>query len=238
MLASRSSLRAPAGSGARRLVVAAAAAAKGKAPPKKSAKGFGAAKPAEQAGPLRDGCPCGAKAHYKSCCKPFHTGAAVPPTVEATVRARFSAILKKDVSFLLRSTHAHFIEAWAPDEPDATAALRKLQDDLWNTVEHYTYTNLRIRGVEPSERHPDEEQVATFSYTLYDERTPLIDDAGNKARKVITEQSTFIKNPDSGLWQLAEARTVEVPESFARAAEQQAKDMAAAQQAAGSGAAA
>eukprot|EP00878_Enallax_costatus_P008618 GHUV01009011.1.p1 GENE.GHUV01009011.1~~GHUV01009011.1.p1 ORF type:complete len:237 (+),score=78.13 GHUV01009011.1:554-1264(+) len=205
----------------RSLVVAAAKSAKSKSAVSTSSKGFGAPKPEKVV--LKDGCPCGSNKHYKSCCKPYHVGEKVAPTVEATVRARFSAILKKEVSYLLNTTHPDFHSFQYGTEPGA--ALRTLQDDLWNTVDHYDYSNLRIKQVQPGDK-PDE-QIATFQYTVFDERTPLIDDQGNKSRKVQIEQSRFVQDSDSKTWQFVDYKMVEVPEALARTAELQAKDMAA-----------
>lgn len=78
--------------------------------------------------------------------------------------------------------------------------------------------------VQPGDK-PDE-QIAMFQYTVYDQRTPLIDDKGNKTRKVQIEQSRFVQNPESQAWQFVDYKLVEVPESLARTAELQAKDLA------------
>jgi UPF0225 domain/SEC-C motif len=121
-----------------RCIAAFAAKGAGKAP---SSKGFGAAKPSERS----DGCPCGSGAPYKTCCKPYVMGVEVAPSVEATVRARFSAILKKQVSYLLTSTHPDFHSVQYGTEPGG--ALRRLQDDFWNTCEHYEYSNLKLHKV-------------------------------------------------------------------------------------------
>lgn len=203
------------------MVVIAAKAAKKQSAASKSSKGFGPAKPEKVV--LKDGCPCGSNKHYKSCCKPYHTGEAVAPTVEATIRARFSAIIKKEVSYLLQTTHPDFHTFQYGTEPGA--ALRNLQDDMWNTVDHYEYSNLRIKQVTPREQ--PNEQLAIFQYTVYDLRTPLIDDQGNKSRKVQIEQSRFIQDPETKVWQFVDYQMAEVPEALARTAELQAKDMAA-----------
>lgn len=88
-----------------------------------------------------------------------------------------------------------------------------------------------MHQVQPGDQ-PDE-QWAVFQYAVYDLRTPYIDDQGNKSRKVQIEQSKFIRDADDGMWKFAEYKMVEVPEALARAAEMQAKDMAAAAAAGG-----
>ena len=45
-------------------------------------------------GPLKDGCPCGSNKYYRDCCKRFHQGGAVA-SIEDTLRARYSAVVKK-----------------------------------------------------------------------------------------------------------------------------------------------
>lgn len=42
---------------------------------------------------------------YKGCCKPYHSGANVAPTLEATIRARFCAVPKKEVAYLVQTCH-------------------------------------------------------------------------------------------------------------------------------------
>jgi hypothetical protein len=89
-----------------------------------------------------------------------------------------------------------------------------------------TQTATSYLQVQPGEQ-PDE-AYAVFQYTVYDMRTPLIDDQGNKSRKVQIEQSRFLQDPETKLWRFADYKLVEVPEVLARTAEMQAKDMAAA----------
>lgn len=74
----------------------------------------------------------------------------------------------------------------------------------------------------------EDEAIAVFQYAVYDKRTPLLDDAGNKARKVQVEQARFLRAGDDGGWQFVDVKLVEVPEALAKVAEQQARDMAAA----------
>ncbi|MFA3879139.1 YchJ family protein [Streptomyces sp. MMCC 100] len=49
-------------------------------------------------------CPCGRSEPYEKCCGRFHAGAAVP-TAEALMRSRYSAFVKRDVGYLLRTWH-------------------------------------------------------------------------------------------------------------------------------------
>ena len=50
-------------------------------------------------------CPCGLPSSYDDCCGRFHSGAAAAPTAEALMRSRYSAFVKGDVGYLLRTWH-------------------------------------------------------------------------------------------------------------------------------------
>jgi hypothetical protein len=49
------------------------------------------------------------------------------------------------VSYLLKTTSPYFHSFHYGGDPGAAA--KQLEDDLWNTVEHYDYSNLKIREV-------------------------------------------------------------------------------------------
>ncbi|MER6085541.1 YchJ family metal-binding protein [Streptomyces sp. NPDC001833] len=49
-------------------------------------------------------CPCGLAETYENCCGRFHRGAAAP-TAEALMRSRYSAFVKCDEPYLLRTWH-------------------------------------------------------------------------------------------------------------------------------------
>ncbi|MFE0205791.1 YchJ family protein [Streptomyces sp. NPDC058985] len=49
-------------------------------------------------------CPCGRSETYEKCCGRFHAGAAAP-TAEALMRSRYSAFVKGDSGYLLRTWH-------------------------------------------------------------------------------------------------------------------------------------
>ncbi|MFE6551333.1 YchJ family protein [Streptomyces sp. NPDC057746] len=50
-------------------------------------------------------CPCGLPGPYEGCCGRFHAGAAAAPTAEALMRSRYSAFVKGDAGYLLRTWH-------------------------------------------------------------------------------------------------------------------------------------
>lgn len=50
-------------------------------------------------------CPCGLPEAYENCCGRFHSGAALAPTAEALMRSRYSAFVRCDAGYLLRTWH-------------------------------------------------------------------------------------------------------------------------------------
>ncbi|MCQ9133471.1 YchJ family protein [Streptomyces hilarionis] len=52
-------------------------------------------------------CPCGLPASYEGCCGRYHAGgdAVTAPTAEALMRSRYSAFVRGDVPYLLRTWH-------------------------------------------------------------------------------------------------------------------------------------
>ncbi|MFE9094736.1 YchJ family protein [Streptomyces sp. NPDC007264] len=50
-------------------------------------------------------CPCGLPEAYENCCGRFHSGAAPAPTAEALMRSRYSAFVRRDAGYLLRTWH-------------------------------------------------------------------------------------------------------------------------------------
>jgi SEC-C motif-containing protein len=50
-------------------------------------------------------CPCGLSEPYAKCCGRYHSGEAAAPTAEALMRSRYSAFVKGDRGYLLRTWH-------------------------------------------------------------------------------------------------------------------------------------
>jgi SEC-C motif-containing protein len=50
-------------------------------------------------------CPCGRAESYDACCGRFLDGPAAAPTAEALMRSRYSAFVKGDAGYLLRTWH-------------------------------------------------------------------------------------------------------------------------------------
>ncbi|MFE9838929.1 YchJ family protein [Streptomyces sp. NPDC005551] len=57
------------------------------------------------AGMITRSCPCGLPKPYAACCGRFHRGEAAAPTAEALMRSRYSAFVKRDEGYLLRTWH-------------------------------------------------------------------------------------------------------------------------------------
>ncbi len=50
-------------------------------------------------------CPCGLPETYEACCSRFHSGASAAPDAEALMRSRYSAFVRRDAAYLLRTWH-------------------------------------------------------------------------------------------------------------------------------------
>ncbi len=53
----------------------------------------------------QDLCPCGSEKRYAECCAPFHTGECAAQAPEQLMRARYSAYVKCEVDYILRTWH-------------------------------------------------------------------------------------------------------------------------------------
>jgi uncharacterized protein YchJ len=184
-----------------------------------ASKGFGANQ--GKAPRQEDGCPCGSGLLYKACCKPHHQSRAPPPaTVEATVRARFSAVVKKEMPFLLKTFHPNFHCVQYSTEPGG--ASEQLETDMYRTCTDFENSNLRILAVkeDPEKRG---EWLAEIQYTTANKRAPEIDGNGNLRRMVRMERDRFVQG-EGGWWQLCDYNLADVPEALAKAA-QKGKDL-------------
>ena len=50
-------------------------------------------------------CPCGTGRGYDDCCGRYHRGESAAPTAEALMRSRYSAFVRQDADYLLRTWH-------------------------------------------------------------------------------------------------------------------------------------
>lgn len=53
----------------------------------------------------KNNCPCNSGSQYTDCCKPFLQGTAKAPTATALMRSRYTAYVKTDIAYLLKTWH-------------------------------------------------------------------------------------------------------------------------------------
>lgn len=51
-------------------------------------------------------CPCGSNKNFDSCCGPYLSGVALPPTAESLMRSRYTAYTRQEDDYLLATWHA------------------------------------------------------------------------------------------------------------------------------------
>ncbi|MFD7132509.1 YchJ family protein [Streptomyces sp. NPDC059894] len=76
-------------------------------------------------------CPCGLSGPYAQCCGRFHSGAAAAPTAEALMRSRYSAFVKGDAGYLLRTWHPRT----RPERLDLDPRMRWTGLEILDTVD-------------------------------------------------------------------------------------------------------
>ena len=78
-------------------------------------------------------CPCGSNLHYQDCCKAFHDGSAVAETAEKLMRSRYSAYIKNNKSYLLKTWHPSTRPRPDEFELDADSEFRWLSLEIIKT---------------------------------------------------------------------------------------------------------
>jgi SEC-C motif-containing protein len=159
-----------------------------------AAKGFGAA--ATKTLSKENACPCGSGEPYKSCCKPYHTGTADPPTAEATMRSRYSAYCKKLVGYVVATTHPDNAATHGTKEPDGTVS-STLEEDVRATCEKIRWDRLKVVSTEDGNT-PDE---AFVTFQVWFKVTKQI---GQRQQgwhtQTFVERSRFLRDGESGRW--------------------------------------
>jgi uncharacterized protein YchJ len=89
----------------------------------------------------------------QTCCKPYVTGQAVAPTIEATVRARFSAYSKKVQKYIIGTTHPSF-HAYHYETADG-GAMEQLTKDVAYTCDNYVFSAFKLLRMEPGKDEDD-----------------------------------------------------------------------------------
>jgi SEC-C motif domain protein len=125
--------------------------------------------------PASSACPCGGVS-FDTCCGPFLSGAALPPTAEALMRSRYTAYALKDEPYLLST--------WHPSTRPAEPIIDEKEPIRWLGLEIKSALRLRQRKVNLPD-HPDSdtvEFVARFKI-------------GGRAHR-LHEVSRFLREPD------------------------------------------
>eukprot|EP00976_Prorocentrum_cordatum_P096250 1190489-Prorocentrum_minimum.AAC.4 len=156
--------------------------------------GFGAAiKPkkgkqgGKKAADIPDACPCGRQKSYADCCGRYHTQAdAVEPDAETVMRARFSAYVKREFDYIVRTTHPDNPDLNRQDTPEASR--EQLLKDVDQTCKTTKFLKLTIVNTADS---TDNEAYVTFRATFQQGKW------SEKAR-MLNERSRFLK--EDGRW--------------------------------------
>ncbi|MFF4253265.1 YchJ family protein [Streptomyces sp. NPDC001663] len=85
-------------------------------------------------------CPCGLAETYEKCCGRFHRGEAVAPTAETLMRSRYSAFVKRNEEYLLRTWHARTRPAQVDFDPGMRWTGLEILDTADGTAFHATGT--------------------------------------------------------------------------------------------------
>lgn len=109
-----------------------------------------------------DACPCGAGGAYADCCGRFHAGAE-PATAQQLMRARYSAFVRGETAFLIRTTHPLLRARLDPADLRRTHALSWLGLEIVEVElggpadrEGMVHFRARFRGPDGQERVHDE----------------------------------------------------------------------------------
>lgn len=192
--------RAPVSAGGRGRLVAFAAAG----------KGFGSKRPAPppkhttQQTPL-EACPCGSGKAYKNCCEPYHKGPAAAPSIEATLRARFSAYAKGGSDYLASTTHPDY-HVFHYNVAQPGGAEEKLKQDIAAACNRFVFTGLKVVQLEPGQS--EGEGFVSFEYLsrrkFNEQGVPLSDEELSDTSKwdKTAEKCRFYKSGD--VWQFVD----------------------------------
>ncbi|MEK6663119.1 MAG: YchJ family metal-binding protein [Pseudomonadota bacterium] len=76
-------------------------------------------------------CPCGSGHAFSTCCAPYLSGAATPPTAEALMRSRYTAFTLQNAAYLKAT--------WHPSTRPANLNLTDQADTKWLglTIKHH-----------------------------------------------------------------------------------------------------
>jgi len=100
-------------------------------------------------------CPCGSGRSYDTCCEPFITGTALPPTAEALMRSRYSAFTVQAIDYLEQTL-----------APDRKNPFNRPETEKW--ARESEWQGLDILGTEAGGPDDQEGRVAFRARFHYD----------------------------------------------------------------------
>ncbi|KAL7513566.1 hypothetical protein ACHAXN_010799 [Cyclotella atomus] len=149
-------------------------------------------------------CPCGGKSDtkklYGQCCGPLHRGERLALTTTDVLRSRYTAFAWRLIPYVIESTHEtcrDFLE----NKVDWANSLNK-----YGMFDSFDFVKLEPGPEEKSVDNEDEGYIE-FSVTLRARDQTYLENhtnaiiSGQETR--MTERSTFIRDPSSGVWSYA-----------------------------------
>lgn len=118
-------------------------------------------------------CPCGSALEYSLCCQRYLSGAESAPTPSQLMRSRYTAFVKKDADYLVRTWH-----------PSCNA--QTFRQDLAASFEHTEWLGLTLFAADQGQS-PDEGFVS-FVARFHE----------HSKRSALIERSRFLK--ENGQW--------------------------------------
>ena len=140
--------------------------------------------PIKNAHPKTDrcACPCGGPT-LATCCGPYLTGAALPPTAEALMRSRYTAYTQRDDAYL-RAT-------WHPSTRPQDAILDPDTKLRWLGLEIKSALRLRQRKAELPDHPGSDADSGTVEFVARFK-------VGGRAHR-LHETSRFLREPDPAI---------------------------------------
>mmetsp|Transcript_9342 Transcript_9342/g.21717 ORF Transcript_9342/g.21717 Transcript_9342/m.21717 type:complete len:247 (-) Transcript_9342:1686-2426(-) len=139
-------------------------------------------------------CACDSGRPYTECCRPFHHGDRQCQTMLDVLRSRYSAFSYRIVDYVMESTH----ESCRDWRQDKVAWANDL--DRSGMFDSFDFVKLE-HGDEEMDEFDENKGYIDFEVTLRAKDDRLDSLAGQET--VISERSTFLRNPDDMTWAYA-----------------------------------
>lgn len=169
----------------------------------KGFSGFGKSPKEEQPAWVLDKtlCPCGTGARYADCCQRYHDNrAAKAPSADSVLRARFSAYVKKEREYIIRTTTPDNAAAKGSVADDPRPGQDKIvctfDEDIKVTMRVVDFRDLKILAVEPG---PGPNQnIVSCTYRIKNKRDASGTKLKNPQWETVKERALFQYDDDSG----------------------------------------